>query len=101
MNTQTTQPNSTAQNTDALGDIGVMGALGRALVRKRSRIAQIDTELDELRREGIYTPFTAEDLFQLESVGYLYDFHTGDVIDTWHAIDVQAEVVHASAETMQ
>lgn len=67
--------------------LSVMGALGVAIVRQRQRIAAIGAELDELRREGLHCPFTADELWRLESVGLLYDFATGDIIDTLTAID--------------
>ena len=73
-------------------------AVKQAMLRKVERLAKMRDELDELQWLSFISP---SDLMLLEDHGFLLDFDTGLCVDTWHAIDVQAEVVHASAETMQ
>lgn len=61
--------------------IGVMQALGLAMVRKAERLTAIQSELAELERENVFCPYTAAELWLLESVGLLYDLTTGEVLE--------------------
>lgn len=63
-----------------------------------TRMDEISVELAQLNAAGVATPITAQDLFNLEALGLLYDFDTGMVRSESgaalpHAVQAEALVV--------
>ena len=50
---------------------------------QKERIAQIATELDELRRAGVAVAVDAQTVAQVEAQGKTIDIETGAVVEPW------------------
>lgn len=75
-------------NTD--DGLRIHDAVKQAMLRKVGRLAKLHEELAEMQ----WLPFiTPSELLLLEDHGFLLDFDSGLCVDTWQAIDVQAEVM--------
>lgn len=57
----------------------VKETIAATIERQNQALADIRQQLDTLKAEGISCPFTAIQLWQLETVGLCYDFHAGTV----------------------
>lgn len=68
-------------------DFSVQDALGLAMLRRVTRLAQIR---DELAAMGWESFITAQDLALLEDHGFVLDFDTARVIDTSQRAEVTA-----------
>lgn len=57
--------------------LGVEQALAVAVLRRVERQAEIMEELQAAERAGVFVPFTASELWRLESAGLRYDLRAG------------------------
>lgn len=57
--------------------LGVEQALAVAILRKVERQGELLDEVQKAEGEGLHVPFTAAELWQLESAGLHYDLRSG------------------------
>ena len=48
-------------------------------VKQAQRLSAVEGELLELAADGVYSPYSASELLELEQEGFIYDFMTGEL----------------------